>query len=364
MKRVFVFAFFCVLTLPCIASCGFFAPPDGYLSKTPTSVYYLQFTEQSGQLSGHLQGIYETNATPPGEQTMNYPFTGVHVNNSISLTLTEYFFFHETLTGTFDGSTVVLQIPQSDGSLTSETFGGASNDDYNTAVNTLRTQVTHADVLYQNQQATATTAQDVHQATAVALQATQQALQQQQLAVTDANQTLGNDLTTLQNDAENLSSFSEQSTLTGYVNDWQTMQNDYGIEEKDAKQGCANGNGAQVGSDLAQVNSDKAQLNSDDAQLQSDGTQYTSDITPVQQDIENVKADWKALQQAVASNSSGEPAPAYNTNDVNKAIHQASSDLSVIHTTLTNAQSQAGNYDQESSSLVTQATTLDNNMGC
>jgi hypothetical protein len=364
MKRVLVFAFFCVLTLPCIASCGFFAPPDGYLSKTPTSVYYLQFTEQSGQLSGHLQGIYETNTIPPSEQTMNYPFTGVHVNNSISLTLTEYFFFHETLTGTFDGSTVVLQIPQSDGYLTSETFGAASNDDYNAAVNTLRTQVTRADVLYQNQQATATSVQDEQQATAVALQATQQALQQQQQAVTDANQTLGNDITTLQNDAGNLSSFSEQSTLTGYANDWQTMQNDYAVEENDAKQGCANGNGAQVGGDLAQVNGDKAQINGDDAQLQGDEAQYTGDVTPVQQDIEKVKADWKVLQQAVASNSSGEPVSAYNNNDVNKAIHQANSDLSAIHTTLTNAQSQAENYDQESSALVTQATTLDNNMGC
>ena len=364
MKRVVIFAFFCALTLPCVASCGFFAPPDGYLSKTPTSVYYLQFTEQNEHLSGHLQGIDETNTTPPGTQTVTAPFTGIHTGSSITIILTVYLFFHANITGTFKGNTIVLQFPQSDGYLTSETFTGASNDDYNRAVSTLQAHVTRADVLYQNQQATATTLQNEQQATATAAQATQTTIQQQQQAVTDANQTLGNDLAVLTNDTNALTSFSEQSTLTSYANDWQTMQNDYGGEERDAKQGCANNNGVQVSDDVVQINDDKVQLNDDDTQLSDDKIQYTDDVTPVQQDLARVKTDWQTLQQAVANNSSGEPAPAYSSGDVQKAMDQANHALSTVHTTLTNAQSQAATYDQESATLVTQATTLENTMGC
>lgn len=77
--------------------------------------------------------------------------------------------------------------------------------------------MTRADVLYQNQQATATTLQDEQQATAA--QATQTALQQQQQAVTDANQTLGNDLAARTSDVNALTSFSEQSTLAGFSTD-------------------------------------------------------------------------------------------------------------------------------------------------
>ncbi len=364
MKRILISALFCILTPTCITSCGFFAPPDGYLSKTSTSVYYLQFTEQNGQLSGHLQGIYETTALPPGTQTVTAPFTGIHTGSSVTITLTMYLFFHTNITGTFNGNTIVLQFPQSNGYLASETFTGASNDDYNGAVSTLQAQVTRADVLYQNQQATATTLQDEQQATATAAQATQIALQQQQQAVTDANQTLGNDFAGLTSDVNALTSFSEQSTLAGYANDWQTMQKDYSVEVKDAKQGCANNNGVQVSDDLVQVNDDKVQLNDDDTQLSDDQTQYTDDISPVQQDLTRVKADWQTLQQAVANNSSGEPASAYSSSDVQKAMNQANGALSTIHTTLTNAKGQAATYDQESAALVTQATTLSNNMGC
>src|SRR5581483_375237 len=217
-----------------LASCFGIGSPDGYLATNTNSAYFIQFTETNNQLSGHLQGIGITNNIPPQTETFSTAFTGVQNGSSVTITVS-IFGFSSSVTGTLNGNTLTLAIPQPDGHLENETFNGASIQQYNQAVDGLQNIVSQQDQQYVNSQATAASSQ----ATVISAQATQAAqqaqIQAEQQAVSDANSQLSSDLTTLQTDSNTLSAFSETNTINNYANNWQTMQNDYAKEQKDAQ---------------------------------------------------------------------------------------------------------------------------------
>lgn len=355
-------------------SCG--GPPDGYMAVNTGSVYFIQFTEKNNQLNGHFQGIEKTSDVPPQTRTFSYTFTGTQSGNSVTLTFS-VLGFSSSITGTFNGNTLILDLPQADGHLQSETFNGVSLQQYNQSVDALQKNVHQQDQQYANSQATATTLQYESQATATtlqyesqatatAVQATQAAQRNEQQAVSDANAQLSSDLSALKSDEDALSSFSETSTLNGYAQDWQSMQNDYATEQKDAQAGCGSGlsNYNQVQADANQVNADENQMRADDNQLLADENQYDVDLTPVQSDIQTVQQDWKQLQQAVASNTTGRPAPAYSSNDVNSALQTAQGIEKTAQGVWQTAQAKATHYDQEASALQKQADAFPASMNC
>lgn len=234
---------FISLTMSCftLVSCFGASPPDGYLATDANSVYFIQFTETNNQLNGHIQGIQITNDVPPQTKSSSTAFTGIQNGSSLTITIS-VFGFSSSSTGILNGNTLTLDVPQPDGHLKSETFNGASIQQYNQAVDALQNVVSQQDQKYSNSQATATSLQ----ATASSMQATQTAqqaeLQAEQQAVIDSNSQLGSALNALKNEASPLSSFSETSTLNNYADNWQTMQKDDATEQKDAHAGCGEGN--------------------------------------------------------------------------------------------------------------------------
>jgi len=357
-----IVSFMSCLTL---VSCFGASPPDGYLGTDTTSVFFIQFTEKSNQLNGNIQGVEETNDIPPQTKSYTEAFTGTQNGSSVTLTVS-IFGFSSSVVGTLNGNTLVLDVPQSDGHLQSETYVGASTQQYNQAVDALRSKVSQKDQQYNNTQATATSAQATQTEQQNEQQATQTAQQGEQQAVSDANAQLGNALSALKNDEAGLASFSETSTLNSYATDWQTMQKDYATEQQDAKAGCGDNssNYYQVQSDAYQVDSDEYQMNSDDYQLTADKNQYNADLSPVQSDVQAVKDDWAQLQQAVANNTTNTPAAAYTSNDVNNALQSAQGIEKTAQGVWQSAQSSATQYDNEASVLKQKADALPASMHC
>jgi hypothetical protein len=356
---------FIVIIMPCLTlvSCFGASPPDGYLAADAQHAAFIQFTEKNNRLNGHLQEVLATNSLPPQTQAFTLAFTGPHNGSSVTITFSGIL-YSSSVTGTFSDNTLTLAIPQQDGHLTNETFQGASVQQYNQAVDILQRRVSQQDQQYADQQATATQQYNESQATATAIQSTQIAQQNEQQAVRNANWNLGNALSALKSDENGLTSFSETSTLQGYASDWRAMQQDYVIEQKDAQQGCSTGNYGQVQADAHQVDADENQILADDNQLSADKNQYDTAVSAVQNDMQAVKQDWSQLQQAVASNTTNTPPPAYTSEDINKALQEAQNAEKTAQSVRQSAQSNAAQYDLEANALQQKADALPASMHC
>jgi hypothetical protein len=365
LQRSLAVAFYLLVSCFALASCFGSGPPDGYLATGSTSVSFMQFTEKNDQLTGHLQSVEETNDVPPRTQSSTTAFTGTQNGSSVTITLS-IFGLSSSVTGTLNGNTLTLAIPQTDGHLKNETFTGASVQQYNQAVDALQKQVAQHDQVYDNQQATATAIQATQTTQQANEQATQTAQQSEQQAVSNANQQLSSDLNALKSDASSLASFSETSTLNGYANDWQAMQKDYAIEQQDAQAGCGanSSNYNQVQADANQVDADENQMLADDNQRSADKNQYDSDLSPVENDVQAVKNDWAQLQQAVANNPTGTPAPAYTASDINTALQNAQNAEQKAQGVWQSTVVTTDQYDQEASALQKKADALPASMNC
>jgi hypothetical protein len=348
---------FCLLIsgISCLAlvSCG--GPPDGYLATDPTSVSFVQLTENNDQLSGHIQVVEKSNNTPPKVQSYVVPFTGTQNSQEITLNLTAFGLTWSSLTGSLNGNTLALQVPQQDGHLLNVTFNAASTDQYNQAVDALQQQVATATTQYNNAQATQT-----------AQQATATAIAQEQQAVNDANSQLQSALSALKSDTATLAGFSESNTLSSYAKDWQQMQNDYAHEQQDAQNGCGEGNYnyGTVQYDAGTVDYDFGSIQYDDGSLNYDKNTYMSELTSVQNDVQAVQQDWTQLQQAVQNNPSGTPAPEFTANDVNGVLQNAQHAENQAVNTWKSASQAAGQYDQEAAALKQNADALPASMHC
>lgn len=356
-----ILCFFCLVSVACIGS----NTPDGYLATGTNSAYFIQFTAQNNQLNGHIQGITETNDVPPQTKSSSTSFTGIQNGSSITLTVS-VFGFSSSVAGTLNSNTLTLEVPQADGHLLSETFTGASLQQYNQAVDDLQKKMKQVDQQYYNNQATVTTQNNNAQSTVTVVLATQTAEQQEQQAVKDANSTVSDALSTLKSDATTLSAFSNDSTMTSYANDWQTMQNDYAMEQKDALAGCGDGNynHGTVQYDAGTVDHDKGTIQYDDGTLNYDKNTYMSDLSPVQNDVQTLKNTWAHLQQVAASNTTKTPASEYTSADINTALQVTQNAENTAGHTWQAALSQATQYDQEASALQKKADALPANMNC
>jgi hypothetical protein len=90
----------------------------GFLASGNTGVAFIQFVENYGQISGQMQGVDIMNGQA---HPYNETLTGTLNNGQISLSVS-LFGIAETFTGTYDGSTLTLNFPDSSGHLVSTTF--------------------------------------------------------------------------------------------------------------------------------------------------------------------------------------------------------------------------------------------------
>lgn len=347
---------FLVLVSLLFTSCG--SAPNSFLSTSNNHVAFIQWTDNNGQLSGQLEEVYLSSNNALQVQQTHAAFTGTLTNSQVSLNFGSFFGIPEIITGTFDGNTLTLALPQSNGQLSSVVFNPSSIDDYNKAVSTFEGNVSQ-----QASNATATAqAQEIQ---AEDQQATATTLESQQQAVTNANNALSSALSSLQSDTNSLANDTNfKDVLQSYANDWQQMQKDYQQERSDASNGCANGNQYTVADDSYTVTDDLYSIQDDGYSFNDVKMPISGDIQRVQQDIQTVQSDWQQLQNAVAANTTGTPAPAFSSNDVNKAIQAAQNQITSSQNALKNAQAQATNYDNEAKQLKQQADALAANMHC
>lgn len=333
-------------------------PPDGYIWSSSIEVDFIQWTEDSNQhLNGTLQSVSAMSDSTV--KSMTAAFTGVHEGSSISITFSEIG-LSTTLTGTLNGDTLTLSVPDQNGLLVTDVFHAASVQDYNTAASALRQRVQQQAAATQSAQATAA----VQEASAQATASAQSALDQ---AVTDANFQLSSDLTNLASDVQSLSGDADfSSALSSYASDWAQMQQDWKQEQADYQNGCGV-NGSNVGvvqGDANVVQGDRNSIIGDDNALTGYVNSFNSDLTHVQSDIKAVHADWTALQNAAAADAGGSVSPQFTSSDVNSALSKAQQQMGTANKALQSARSQAAQYDHEADQINTNAQNLVASMHC
>jgi hypothetical protein len=128
--------------------------PASYLAVSDSKVAFIQWRATS---KGRMQGtITEGNvgASAPTEtlSVSSVPFTGTRTGSSVTLTFTGMYFLQTRALGRLSGSTLSVQVPQSDGTIKQATFAQSDEASYNRAVAKLRNRVRQANQLADQQQ--------------------------------------------------------------------------------------------------------------------------------------------------------------------------------------------------------------------
>ena len=345
------------------------APPGNFLWVGNAEAMFLAWVNNNGNLSGQTQDAQIQTGFNGNEQvnSTHGSFTGTLSNGQVSLDFGGFLGYTNNITGTYNGTTLILNIPRTTGTIGAFTFVPATIDDFNTAVGTLQTQINNEQATAAANQATADTANMQAAATADEANAQATAIAGQQQAVANANDAVHNDLSSLQGDISSLNqSANFDSVFSSYAKDWQQMQNDYQTEVNDSKNGCGDGNYnyGTVQYDAGSVKYDLGSIQYDDGSYDYQKNGIDGPYGNVQQDIATIKNDWQALQQAVAQNSSGTPASNYNQSDIDGAVGSGNNALSNADGVVQKAKQERATYDNEANNLNNQAQALPGTMGC
>lgn len=245
-----------------------------------------QWADRHGALDGTFQ-YSALSGTAPDQKVSSSPGTlgGTASGPAITLDLSAGGAFsslipREQISGSVQGDTLSLNIPQADGSFQVGTCTRSSLSGWNSRIAVLESTARSDDTQALRQQASAS--QQAARASAAA---------QHQQTVSQAQSSLGDDINTLENDSHSL---NDDTTLAG---DIQTMRSDYGTEESDFTTEKADscdgmgGDASGVASDSDSVDTDLDSLSNDVANLQGDfGIQeIRSDVSTVQGDLSTLK---------------------------------------------------------------------------
>jgi hypothetical protein len=141
-RRVVAFGLILVAALAAavlLVGCGNSGGPAAYIGAGRTEAVYIQWQESS---SGHLTGTItddQLTGTPPDEavSTNSASFAGDVSGGAVSITASGFLGITATLTGTLSGSTLILQVPASDGTIQTASFGQTDASAFNADVRVL-----------------------------------------------------------------------------------------------------------------------------------------------------------------------------------------------------------------------------------
>ena len=312
---------------------------DGYLASGSGFAIYIQLTVNGTSLSGTLDDTSLANTTTG---STHGSFTGTESGSSLTLAFDEGLGVVTNISGSTDGSNLVLEFPQSNGALIATTFLPSNSAAYNVAVAALGQSAGNAQASAQAAQASAEAAQASQQAAA---QAEQQVAANQQ-TVDSASSTVQQDLANLAHATIDTSSFAPD--LQAQQQDLASMRADEQIarQEPDPNTAC---------SDAHTVQSDANTVQSDANTEQSDVNSINSDVSYEQGLVSSLASDFAALQAAESANSTYQPSGLPSPPEVSKAsvaaraaIMKAQSiantDLSKANAVAASAQTEAGNF--------------------
>lgn len=267
---------------------------SGWVAQASNGVLFLGWTQNGSSVSG----TYSTAFLASGNTkvtTNNYAFQGVVSGTSVTLTI-EGGFSGQAISGQFNGDSLVLSFPQTDGTMSTQTFHPGTTADYNTGVQAV--QVSAAGLAAAASMDSASSASAAQQ---------QQATNEADRAVDSAARALQSDLDPFVSDTQTLA-----EAVTSMNKDLAPQAADLEIEKKDAAKAAHDlktegKDGADVCNDANTVGTDSDTVGSDEGTVDNDGADYntqslTSDIAALQKDSTN-------LDQAQAA------APAYTTSE-------------------------------------------------
>ncbi len=337
------------------------APPGNFLYSSYTDAIFLACVNTNGSLSGQTQDakVQFTNGSEQVSSTHG-SFTGTLTNGQVNLNFGGFLGFSSNITGTYDGTTLTLNFPTTNGGVGSFPFVPATNEDFNTEVSALQSTAA-------NYNATVTTEEVQAAAQATTNANATYTTQSQQQAVANANQTVAHDLSAIQSDTSNLNQeASFDSVFSAYAQTWQQMQNDYQTEVNTSKNGCGDGNYnyGTVQYEAGNVKYDLGSIQYDDGNFDYQKNNIDGYYNSITQDISSIKSDWQALKQAVANNPSGTPNSNYQQSDIDSAISSGNNALGNAVSVVKKAKQTRAAYDDEASALNDKAQALPGTMGC
>lgn len=342
----------------------------GYMASFTDGHIFVEWTEAGGNLSGTLQTAQAKPGTQDGIATESAGFTGIRSGDRVTLTIPTGLGFSTTWSGTTDGATLTLFIPDARGVTTPRTFAPASLTDYNRAVEAFRQREAQRVTQARAFQATATAQAQASQATttaqARASQATAAAQEKQQAAVRDGNAAVARALRRLSDDSDRLKRNTNYgSVLKAYATAWEKMQADYQkVVDGAAKKPLSCVQLGQVQVAFGQVEVDYGSIQVARSSLSVVVTTVDSDIAAVREDIRAVQAAFSALQSAAAANTTGSPPAQFTAADVERAVTAANDAITTAQSATQQARDQAGDIDTKAARLVNDGKAFVSGLTC
>lgn len=111
----------------------------GWIYQDSTSAVFVQWTRAGNSVQGSMSVANMDSAQATSVSNQNTAFMGSISGRSVSLSFNALLGLTTTVAGQLNGSSIVLSVPQKDGSLQSIALRPATTADYNTDVSTLQT---------------------------------------------------------------------------------------------------------------------------------------------------------------------------------------------------------------------------------
>jgi hypothetical protein len=128
--------------------------PASYLTVNNSNVAFIQWQATAkGRLHGTItEGNVGGSAPAETLSVSSAPFIGTMSGSSVTLTFAVLYFLQTNAQGTLTGSTLTLQVPQSDGTVQQAKLSQSDEASYNRAIARLRSTIRHANLLAARQQ--------------------------------------------------------------------------------------------------------------------------------------------------------------------------------------------------------------------
>ena len=128
--------------------------PASYLAASDSKVTFIQWRATSrGRMHGTItEGNVGASAPAETLSVSSVPFIGTRSGSAVTLTFSGLYFLQTQAQGRLSGSTLSVQVPQSDGTIKQATFTQSDQASYNRAIAKLRGRIRDANELAAQQQ--------------------------------------------------------------------------------------------------------------------------------------------------------------------------------------------------------------------
>jgi len=317
------------------------ANDPSYVAVATDGVAFIQWTESSGRLSGQYQALSVNEYDPLRLDNVNAAFSGVRSGPAVTLTFSG-FLSSTTVTGTLEGGTLTLVVPNANGLLVKYVFKAGSVDDYNRAAQALRKRV--------ERQAT---------------------LASQRKAVTAAQAEFNDDYNTLRRDTLSLAQETDFSlVLKEYEENWTTMQKDYAVLRTDAsKNPLTCDQLGTVEADLGTIEADLGSIEAANGSSEVVRESVLSEVRRTNQDIRNLQSALEQLRNAVGADLTKTiPSPKVYLDQVSRLLSESIADsgrqIQLSGREVQMVEAQVRDYNSKATELLRTATDFVKTLSC